>query len=200
MGLECVITVPGDGKGQYGRFKSDRTGQVSQFTVCNSFLYSQVFRHVKECDRCSPDDVLRTLLDRKMGKDGMVAQSMAELAMRYWDKLPRRTDVNLVKRILSRECGKVLAEHCSMFSTSEIPMILRDLQEVQRIQAELARSAPSAASGVLFGALRSRPGVRAGELAGAVWAFFVDPGRPGRLPDDDQEILDVAMVAGVMAG
>lgn len=44
--FDCVITVKGNGKGENGWFKHDKTGPVSQFMVDNTYLYPIVRRHV----------------------------------------------------------------------------------------------------------------------------------------------------------
>jgi len=66
--LSCSITVPGDGKGRYGKPKNDRTGPLSSFLVNNQVFFTVVKNHLKTCSKCSIDAVLTVYRDRTISK------------------------------------------------------------------------------------------------------------------------------------
>jgi len=121
--LDCIITVKGNGIGKYGHSKKDRIGSVSEFCVDNLVLYRAVFKHLKECNKCDPNDVLKTLLLRR--KDGLVTGSLAELAVRYKRNF-QSTDRLLVEEYVCR-CidSRVILKYLNNFEYEQIPGFYR---------------------------------------------------------------------------
>jgi hypothetical protein len=121
--LDCIITVKGNGVGKYGRSKKDRTGYVSEFCVDNTFFYRAIFKHLKECNKCDPNDVLKTLLFRR--KDGLVTGSLAELAVKYKRNF-QSTDWLLVEEYICR-CidSRVILKYLNNFEYEQIPNFYR---------------------------------------------------------------------------
>ena len=74
VSLSCIITVPGDGKGGYGKTKADRTGTVESFLVDNQVLYSAILKHLRKCQVCDPKEVLQKYLDRRLGNPKFKSQ------------------------------------------------------------------------------------------------------------------------------
>jgi hypothetical protein len=94
--FDCTIIVKGNGKGDYGRFKEDKTDKVLRFMVDNTYLYTAVKQHVVKCPECDPTEALRHYLNRRLTLDkfqpqpgktwpiaGMVTGSLAKLALSY---------------------------------------------------------------------------------------------------------------------
>jgi hypothetical protein len=82
--MDCIITIKGNGVGRYGKPKKDRTGPVREFVVDNQYFYNIIYRHLKECDKCNPEEILRLYLARRIHRgDQMVTGLLVELAMKY---------------------------------------------------------------------------------------------------------------------
>lgn len=106
----CTITIKGDGKGRYGKFKVDTTRTVKEFIVDNQHVYGKVLDHVKKCkdpDPCDPVEVLQVhLLRLKTPKrGGVVADSLFKNILRYkktfGDRIPDELVVDAAKRVYS---------------------------------------------------------------------------------------------------
>jgi hypothetical protein len=85
MGLTCVITVPGDGKGRNGKSKGDRTGPVESFLVDNQVLYQAVRKHLRKCKVCDPKEALQAYLDRRRNPkfQGTISRSLIGHAEKF---------------------------------------------------------------------------------------------------------------------
>lgn len=92
--MNCVITIPGNGIGGYGRYKNDKTGPVKQFLVDNVYLYGKIFQHVRDCDVCDPEDTARFYLNRRKSLkfNGIVTGSLIDLAVKY-EKLAKKKNL-----------------------------------------------------------------------------------------------------------
>ena len=134
--FECQVTIKGNGVGQYGRFKADHTGPVSQFMVDNCYLYTQVKQHVLACPRCDPTSALRHYLDRRLTLDkfqgkpgqnwptpGMVTGTLARLALSYERLCARSRPVSkdLVDEFLWRSAdSSTICRHESRLSVRHL--------------------------------------------------------------------------------
>ena len=61
--MNCIITVKGsvdEGRDipRMGQSKCTKTGPVSDFIVHNQFLYQKVYEHVRDCDKCSTNEII----------------------------------------------------------------------------------------------------------------------------------------------
>ena len=63
--MNCIITVKGNGSGRYGNPKTPRTGPLKEFLVDNSVFYIAVTNHLKTCNTCSIEEILRYYLERR---------------------------------------------------------------------------------------------------------------------------------------
>lgn len=84
-GLDCVITVQGNGTGR-GSPRRDRTGPVHEFLTDLQGYYRAVLKHVVPCETCSSNEVLRRYLERRMTVKkfrGMVSRGLRDLASQY---------------------------------------------------------------------------------------------------------------------
>jgi hypothetical protein len=97
--MRCIITIPGDGKGRYGKPKNDRTGPVEEFVVDNGYFYPRVFAHVEKCKLCDPTEVLHKYLERRLAKEEQgVTPTFVKLARRYY-RLNRGIPKSLLREI-----------------------------------------------------------------------------------------------------
>lgn len=135
--FDCVITVKGNGKGENGRFKLDKTGPVSQFMVDNTYLYPVVKKHVVACPHCDPTEVLRHYLRRRLvlpkfqpkpgqplwNVDGQLTGSLAKLALSYERMTAKNRPVprELVNEFIWRTASvDMLVEHGPRLSVREL--------------------------------------------------------------------------------
>jgi len=89
-GLDCVITVQGNGTGR-GSPRKDRTGPVHGFLTDLSGYYRAVLKHVLGCRTCESNEVLRRYLERRMTVKkfrGLVSKGLKELASQYESRDP----------------------------------------------------------------------------------------------------------------
>jgi hypothetical protein len=63
--MNCIITIKGNGSGRHGNPKTPRTGPVSGFLIDNNVFYIAVTEHLKTCDTCNIEDILRVYLERR---------------------------------------------------------------------------------------------------------------------------------------
>jgi hypothetical protein len=66
--MNCVITVKGDGVGKYGHPKTDQTRTIKEFLVDNTKFYIAVTKHLKTCNVCDIEEILRYYLARRIQK------------------------------------------------------------------------------------------------------------------------------------
>lgn len=86
MNTNCIITVKGDGRGQYGHPKYDRTGPIESFIVDNVVFYSAVFQHVKTCPKCSPLEIMTHYFQRRKG---LFTETLINLLKRYYNLIKK---------------------------------------------------------------------------------------------------------------
>jgi hypothetical protein len=82
--MNCVITVKGDGVGRYGKAKTDQTRTLKDFLVDNVVFYVAVTNHLKTCQVCSVDEVLKEYLRRRVSIakfSGMTSKSLVTRAL-----------------------------------------------------------------------------------------------------------------------
>ncbi len=157
--FDCVITVKGNGKGENGRFKHDKTGPVSQFMVDNTYLYPVVKQHVVACPHCDPTEVLRHYLQRRLtlakfqpkpgaplwNVAGQLTGSLAKLALSYERKCAKTRPVPaaLVNEFIWRTASvELLTEFGPRLSVREL---------VNGAEMLLARSSGTRPKNVLAG-------------------------------------------------
>jgi hypothetical protein len=101
--MNCIIKFQAM-DGRYGRPGKDREGPLKEFIVDNQFFYSAVFKHVLECDACSPEEVLKEYLNRRIHLSkfkGVTSTGLVKLSLKYKKKFPH-IDSNLVREIIIR--------------------------------------------------------------------------------------------------
>lgn len=124
MPLTCIIMIPGDGVGRYGKPKRDRTGPVEEFVVDNGYFYPRVFAHVEKCKLCDPTEILNKYLTRRFAKEQHgVTTIFTKLARRYY-RLNRGVPKSLLREIEVRS-GIVNEVDRSDFSLLELAKAVR---------------------------------------------------------------------------
>ena len=63
--MNCIITIAGNGSGRYGSPKTPRTGPISEFRVDNTVFYIAITNHLKTCNVCNIEEILRVYLERR---------------------------------------------------------------------------------------------------------------------------------------
>ena len=101
--MNCQITIRGNGIGRYGHPKNDRTGPLSEFLVDNVVLLRQISKHLKQCNKCTVEEVLQIYLKRlNPGKsfNGCVSISLASKAL-VFENIARRKEETLTPGLVN---------------------------------------------------------------------------------------------------
>jgi hypothetical protein len=116
--LDCTITVK-----KKGQLKQDWTGTIKEAIKDWDVFYRAVFNHVKDCDKCDPDEVLQAYweLRQKPRHGGRTSVGLAALAYRY-SKLG--TDPDLVKKFIAK--SGVVIRYAQIFTDEELYQVLCD--------------------------------------------------------------------------
>ena len=105
MSLDCVITVDGKDKGLGGnsRPKHSKTKPVSDFLRDSYVYYRAVFKHLKSCGKCDPQEALEGFLKNRAGKQrGLTSGMLVKMAERYRKAFPDRVSEKIVKEFTIR--------------------------------------------------------------------------------------------------
>lgn len=98
--MDCEIFIEGKGTSRSGNLKNDWRGTVRQAIKDWDVFYRAVLKHVRDCDKCDPTEVLQAYWDLRQGPKhgGQTSIGLASLAMRY-----KRigADPELVKKFVS---------------------------------------------------------------------------------------------------
>jgi hypothetical protein len=134
--VDCLLTIKGDGRGKYGKYKNDTTRTIRDFIIDNVAVYHKVLKHVAGCDKCNPVEIFTEYLSRRkrMPKfKGTTTATLCRLAEQY-EKLARKKGLVFPKELLHevrlRSCdSKILITHESEFSSREIYGVIKNLYE-----------------------------------------------------------------------
>lgn len=105
MSVDCEITVPGADAGARGNGapKQTKVGPVSAFLKDSEHYYRAVFKHVKECGRCDPAEVLRGFLaNRDARHRGQTSNLLIRMAEKYKRQFGDRVPDELVREFVVR--------------------------------------------------------------------------------------------------
>ena len=83
--MKCQISIKGCGRSDHGRLKNDWAGTVKEAIKDWDVFYRAVFNHVKDCDKCLPDDILLAYwnLRQQPKHGGKMSGTLANLVVRY---------------------------------------------------------------------------------------------------------------------
>ncbi len=97
--MDCEIRVPaGD-----GGLRRDAVGPVSSFLKDSEIYYRAVWKHVKQCRRCDPAEVLRGFLaNRDARHRGQTSALLVTMAEKYRRAMPDRVPAELVREFVIR--------------------------------------------------------------------------------------------------
>lgn len=141
--MDHTVTVKGEDKGkasQHGKPKKDRTEAIGDWIVDNNFVYTAIYQHVKQCEVCSAETILRAYLSkREHDQKGMTSGSLIDFALKMERlRLPpdRATTTQTVNEFLCRT-GTVgdLATHWLRLS------VLQRIQGSERLR-QLHKATP----------------------------------------------------------
>src|SRR3990172_7678026 len=129
MGLDCIITYPGDNVGRHGHPKKDRTGPVREFVVNNQLFYTAVFNHIKNCGKCNPAEAVQLYFKSRFDEDGQelgTTDILCKLISRYKKRFPDKISDEVVKNFYYRLSHReAFAEYLETRDGEEIPEILK---------------------------------------------------------------------------
>jgi hypothetical protein len=134
--MDCLLTIKGDGRGKYGRYKNDVTRPIRDFIIDNVTVYGKVLKHVSQCNKCSPIDIFTEYLSRRrrLAKfNGRTTGTLCELALRY-EKLSRKKGLVFPKELLHEvrlraDSPKILIKYQNEFSSREIYGVIKYFDE-----------------------------------------------------------------------
>lgn len=117
--MDCIITVKGDGRGQYGHSKHDRTETIQRFLVHNQVLYTEVFKHVVKCDKCDPNKILECYFSsREKMKISLTSSTFVDLVRRYELNMSSRLTQNWLKKLILSSVEKL--EFATVCANSDV--------------------------------------------------------------------------------
>ena len=124
--MDCIITVKGYKSGAtiYGSPAQDKTGPVSEFIVDNTIYYTAVRGHLKKCDKCVAEEILRTYLQRRIEIpkfQGICSTRLIDLAFEYEGLKNHSISKDLVNEFILRS-GHIptLAKHFTRLSPEQV--------------------------------------------------------------------------------
>lgn len=119
--MDCRILVKGNGKGGHGVPVRDREGPLKEFLVDNQVFYRAVTRHLRICDKCSAEECLRLLLDRRIAKvGGAVSSSFLRQAVILGNLKTRPASRETVNEAILRSESFLLDEFRDRFSFEQL--------------------------------------------------------------------------------
>lgn len=132
--MDCTIVIK-----KKGQLKYDWTGTIKEAIKDWDVYYRAVFNHVKDCDKCDPDDVLRAYWELRQSPkhEGRTSVGLAALAYRY-----RRigADIELVKLFIARSGDVIKYSH--LFEDEELYKIIIEDIHVKFERAGLGNKWP----------------------------------------------------------
>lgn len=136
--MDCLLTIKGDNRGKYGRFKKDTTRTIRDWIIDNAVVYPKVLAHVAECPKCDPIEIFTKYVERRRGKYAphkfaYMTGTLVKLSHKY-EKLCAKRGTPLPKEILHEvrlHCNnaEILLHYENEFSCTEIFKILKDFQK-----------------------------------------------------------------------
>lgn len=105
MSMDCEIRIPGanDGTRGNGAPAKTKTGPVSSFLKDSEHYYRAVWKHVKECPRCDPAEILRGFLaNRDARQRGQTSTLLVEMAEKYRRHFKDRIPDDLIREFVIR--------------------------------------------------------------------------------------------------
>lgn len=88
LNVECIISVKGRGAARRqpdGMPLCDETRKIHDAIIDAKFWYEEVFNHVKFCDKCDPEEILKIYLSRRMCEkfNFKTSRLLIDLALKY---------------------------------------------------------------------------------------------------------------------
>ena len=145
--MDCIISIKGNGVGNNGHPKHDRSGPVREFLVDNQVFYRVVKNHVFSCDKCDPSAILQVYLDRRLDikfwqtkkKPNAIVPAfpvsvgLTQLALQYDKRYGKSLRPGLVRQFIKLSMSSDFLQFISYFNEEDI---LDRAQRYFRSQAE----------------------------------------------------------------